>query len=93
MTAGCAGEGDDVRFWVHNPMFMPPSVRLQIFKRSFSTKGSGRGLGSYSVKILTECYLKGKVGFTSSKEGGTTFFVILPKHLPETPPQSQPSAA
>ncbi len=93
VTAGCAGEGDGVRFWVHNPMFMPPNVQLQIFNRSFSTKGSGRGLGTYSVKLLTERYLKGKVGFTTSKEGGTTFFVILPKQLPGTPPQSQPSAA
>ena len=93
VTAGCAGEGGGVRFWVHNPKFMPPSVQLQIFNRSFSTKGSGRGLGTYSVKLLTERYLKGKVGFTSSKEGGTTFFVILPKHLPGTPPKSKPSAA
>ena len=79
VTAGCAGEGDGVRFWVHNPTVMPPGVQLQIFNRSFSTKGSGRGLGTYSVKLLTERYLKGKVGFTTSKEGGTTFFVTLPK--------------
>ncbi|MCX6911436.1 MAG: ATP-binding protein [Verrucomicrobia bacterium] len=72
---------------------MPPSVQLQVFNRSFSTKGSGRGLGTYSVKLLTERYLKGKAGFTTSKEGGTTFFIILPKHLLRTPPQSQAPAA
>ena len=85
VTAGCTGEGDGVRFWVHNPTVMPPGVQLQIFNRSFSTKGSGRGLGTYSVKLLTERYLKGKVGFTTSKEGGTTFFVTLPKRLAVTP--------
>jgi signal transduction histidine kinase len=82
VTAGCAEEGDAVRFWVHNPAFMPPPVQLQVFNRSFSTKGSGRGLGTYSVKLLTERYLKGKAGFTTSEKDGTTFFVVLPKNLP-----------
>lgn len=81
VTAGCVEEGDAIRFWVHNPAFMPPDVQLQVFNRSFSTKGSGRGLGTYSVKLLTERYLKGKAGFTSSQESGTVFFVILPKNL------------
>lgn len=93
VTAGCVEDGDGVRFWVHNPTFMSPSVQLQVFNRSFSTKGSGRGLGTYSVKLLTERYLKGKAGFTTSEEGGTTFFIILPKHLLRTPPQPQAPAA
>ncbi|MCX6897288.1 MAG: HAMP domain-containing sensor histidine kinase [Verrucomicrobia bacterium] len=91
VTAGCAEEGDAVRFWVHNPAFMPPEVQLQVFNRSFSTKGSGRGLGTYSVKLLTERYLKGKAGFTSSQENGTVFFVILPKNLGPSQ-SSSPSA-
>ena len=84
VTAGCAEEGDTVRFWVHNPTFMPSEVQLQVFNRSFSTKGSGRGLGTYSVKLLTERYLKGKAGFATSQESGTVFFVILPKNLPRS---------
>ena len=81
VTAGCAEDEGGVRFWVHNPTFMPPRVQLQVFNRSFSTKGSGRGLGTCSVRLLAERYLNGKAGFTSSEEGGTVFFVILPKHL------------
>lgn len=38
---------------------MPRTSQLQIFQRSFSTKGKGRGLGTYSIKLLTERYLKG----------------------------------
>ena len=57
---------------------MPREVQLQIFKRSFTTKGLGRGLGTYSVKLLTKKYLKGQVGFTTSPADGTTFHVTLP---------------
>jgi signal transduction histidine kinase len=60
---------------VHNPTPMNPAVQLQIFNRSFSTKGSDRGLGTYSMKILTEKYLNGKVFFISSPNSGTTFVV------------------
>lgn len=65
-------------FSVHNESAMPASVQLQVFQRSFSTKeGSGRGIGTYSVKLLTERYLKGTVAFTSSATHGTTFTVTL----------------
>ncbi len=30
-------------FWVHNPGLIPRDIKLQIFKRSFSTKGLGKG--------------------------------------------------
>ncbi|MFO0926370.1 MAG: PAS domain-containing sensor histidine kinase [Gemmataceae bacterium] len=36
-------------FAVYNPGVMSEEVKLQIFQRSFSTKGAGRGIGSYSV--------------------------------------------
>jgi len=68
---------DKVRFYVKNDSEMPKDVRLQIFQRSFSTKGKGRGMGTYSIKLLSENYLKGKVGFTSSESEGTVFFVDL----------------
>jgi sensor histidine kinase regulating citrate/malate metabolism len=54
-------------------------VQLQLFKRSFSTKGAGRGIGTYSMKLLGEKYLKGKVWFQSSPEKGTTFFIAIPQ--------------
>lgn len=80
VTISCTATDADVTVAVHNPGLIPPEVQLQIFRRSFSTKGeSGRGLGCYSAKIFGERYLKGKVGFTSTDENGTTFFLTLPK--------------
>ncbi|MBN2306186.1 MAG: PAS domain-containing sensor histidine kinase, partial [Anaerolineae bacterium] len=70
--------GDEVVFTVHNPGHMPPDTQLQIFQRSFSTKGDGRGLGTYSMRLLTERYLQGRVEFTSSPEAGTVFRVHYP---------------
>jgi signal transduction histidine kinase len=61
---------------------MPADVQLQMFHRSFSTKGKGRGTGTYSVKLLTEKYLQGRVAFTSTPASGTTFEVTLPYALP-----------
>ncbi|MBI1294879.1 PAS domain-containing protein [bacterium] len=78
VTLGCTKEDEGVRFWVHNQNVIPYTVQLQLFKRSFSTKGYGRGLGTYSMKLLTERYLNGRIGFASSPEEGTTFFVWLP---------------
>lgn len=64
--------------WIHNPTYMDEDIQLQIFNRSFSTKGNDRGLGTYSMKLLTERYLKGKIYFTSKPSSGTTFMVELP---------------
>jgi sensor histidine kinase regulating citrate/malate metabolism len=73
-------------FTVHNPAVMPEEVQLQMFQRSFSTKeGKGRGIGSYSVKLLTEKYLRGKVWFTSCRDVGTTFFVSLSSPSDQVP--------
>jgi signal transduction histidine kinase len=79
ITAGCKGGDSNVTFWVHNRAFIPREVQLQLFKRSFSTKGLGRGLGTYSMLLLTEKYLKGHVSFTSTQDRGTTFTVALPR--------------
>ena len=65
-------------FFVHNQSVMPPAVQLQVFQRSFSTKAAtGRGTGTYSAKLLTECYLGGSISFESSAARGTTFTVRL----------------
>jgi signal transduction histidine kinase len=83
VTIGCKRVDNEVHFWVHNEKAIPRDVQLQIFQRSFSTKGTGRGLGTYSVKLLTERYLKGWVKFESTKENGTTFFVTFPMVIKE----------
>lgn len=79
ITVGCEpGEGT-VTFVTHNPGVMPRDVQLQVFQRSFSTKGGeGRGIGTYSVKLFSERFLGGRVGFTSDAERGTEFRVTLP---------------
>ncbi|MCP4424627.1 MAG: HAMP domain-containing histidine kinase, partial [Chloroflexi bacterium] len=66
VTVSCDRYDDYARFWVHNAAYMPRDVQLQVFQRSFSTKGSGRGLGTYSMKLLSERYLDGRVSFQSS---------------------------
>ncbi len=67
-----------VLFSVHNSTYMPEEIRLQLFHRSFSTKGNNRGLGTYSIKMITENYLNGKVSVQSNKDSGTVFTIIIP---------------
>ena len=74
----CRSSKTGIEFLVHNPRYMQRHVQLQVFQRSFSTKGANRGLGTYSMKLLGEQYLRGKVSFTSYPEGGTTFKIWLP---------------
>jgi len=69
----------EIEFKVNNSGEMTLDSQLQVFQKSFSTKGSGRGLGTYSIRLLGEKYLRGHVGFTSDKNNGTTFFISLPK--------------
>lgn len=66
-------------FWCHNRQHIPREVQLQLFKRSFSTKGPGRGLGTYSIRLLTERYLGGTVELKSEPETGTRFELLFPR--------------
>ncbi|MCC7317948.1 MAG: hypothetical protein IT219_05405, partial [Bacteroidales bacterium] len=66
--------------WVKNETLIPREVQLQIFQRSFSTKDQARGIGTYSIKMFTEQYLKGKVSFVSTEDTKTVFSVFLPKN-------------
>ncbi|MFA7343254.1 MAG: PAS domain-containing sensor histidine kinase [Terrimicrobiaceae bacterium] len=91
VTVGChSPTSDAVEFFVHNAACIPRESQLQIFNRSFSTKGAGRGLGTYSVKLLTERFLDGRVEFSSTPRSGTIFFVKLPKAMPH---RNRPGAA
>lgn len=78
ITMGTSESNHKIKFRVRNPGVMPEAVKRQIFQRSFSTKGSGRGLGTYSIKILGEKYLGGRVSFTSETNEGTVFTFELP---------------
>lgn len=81
ITTGCKSNDNKVIFWVHNEIFIPDDIQMQIFQRSFSTKGKARGLGTYSIKLLTSKYLKGQASFKSSESEGTTFFIELNKSI------------
>ncbi|MFZ5428418.1 MAG: sensor histidine kinase [Thermodesulfobacteriota bacterium] len=74
----CRLEGGGVRFTVANPAVMSEDVRLRVFNRNFSTKGLGRGLGAYGMKLLSERYMGGVVSFTSRAPEGTMFHLFLP---------------
>lgn len=71
-----ADEGAE--FWVHSEPMIPRAAQLQVFQRSFTTKGPGRGLGTYSARLFTEQYLGGRISFTTSEEEGTTFRAVFP---------------
>jgi hypothetical protein len=81
VTLSAHGKKDSILFSVHNSTWIERKVQLQLFKRSFSTKGTGRGIGTYSMKLFGEKYLKGKVWFQTSPEKGTTFYISIPVDL------------
>lgn len=72
-------KGNNAVFYVRNDGVIPENIQFQIFQRSFSTKAAaGRGIGTYSVKLLVEQYLNGKVAFVSNAESGTVFSITVP---------------
>lgn len=73
--------GRKILFSIHNPGVIPEHIQRRIFERAFSTKGVGRGLGMFGVRLLSERYLGGSVSFSSSKRAGTTFRAVYPLRL------------
>lgn len=77
LTAEC--DDHTVTIAVINRGTIPEEVRLQLFKRSFSTKQtSGRGIGTYSMKLFGERYLGGQVRCNCS-DTTVTFSITLPR--------------
>ncbi len=74
-------ETGSITIFVKNSQTMPEMVQLQVFQKSFSTKGRGRGWGTYGIKLLTEKFLGGKASFVSEKETGTIFKIKIPENL------------
>lgn len=72
---------DVVRIEVKNKTSIEEDVQNQLFQRSYSTKGKNRGIGTYSMKLLGERYLKGKVDFVSDEENGTIFYIEVPHSI------------
>jgi K+-sensing histidine kinase KdpD len=82
VSVGIDNIGEKIRFWVKNDQAIARDIQMQLFQRSFSTKGNGRGIGTYSIKLLTENYLKGKVSFVSNESDGTVFSIELNLKFP-----------
>ncbi len=81
-----AARDGSVLFSVWNARPIPPQEQLRIFQRNFSTKaGRGRGLGTYSMKLLGETYLGGRVTFRSRPGEGTSFSIALPRSAAARP--------
>lgn len=79
VRVGWEARGGAGRFSVHNPGAMAEDVALRVFQRTFTTKPEpGRGLGTYSMKILGENLLGGRISFRSNLKEGTTFLLELP---------------
>ncbi len=78
VALGSRQQGADVVFSVRNAGVIPRDIQFQIFNRFFSTKGTGRGLGTYGMKLLAEGYLGGRVWFSSDHRNGTVFNVSVP---------------
>ena len=69
---------NEIIFEINNPGIIPEEAASQIFTYGYSTKGNGRGIGTYSIKLLGENFLKGKVWFESDEKNGTSFFFKIP---------------
>lgn len=75
-------EGTNSTFFVWNRQAIPDHLQLRIFQRHFSTKnGEGRGIGTFSMKLFAENFLRGRIGFSSTPTEGTLFHLSL-----EAPP-------
>jgi len=68
-----------VSFCVWNNLEIPQGITKRIFQRNFSTKEEeGRGIGTYSMKLIGEKILGGHVSFSTSSLEGTIFKYACP---------------
>ncbi len=73
-------KGEEIVFSVWNNQTIPRAIRNRVFQRNFSTKDEiGRGLGTFSMKLIAEKLLGGRVYFESSGTEGTWFYLCLPE--------------
>ena len=82
VTLGAEVRDRQLHLWVHNSAVIPGEYQQRIFQRDFSTKGAGRGLGTYSMQLLARL-LTGDVHFISKPGYGTKFTLSLPAVPPE----------
>jgi hypothetical protein len=83
---GYRDEDEGLTIWVWNPAVMGEETKRRVFERSYSTKGRGRGLGTYGMKLSAERYLGGRIGFESAPGEGTRFELWLPRQTSTVAP-------
>ncbi|RPJ73732.1 MAG: sensor histidine kinase, partial [Alphaproteobacteria bacterium] len=66
----CTDLNNHIDFYVHNNAYIGEGTAKTIFQPMCSTKGNNRGLGTYSIRLIGENYLNGKVWFESLPETG-----------------------
>jgi signal transduction histidine kinase len=66
-----------LRVW--NAGAIPAAVLPRLFDRYFSTKGPGRGHGTWAMRLLAERVLGARIAHTTSRTEGTWFSVVLPR--------------
>lgn len=70
-------------FKIKNPSVMSDQRQKLVFTRFASSKGEGRGLGTYGARKIVTDYLNGKISFVSVEGKGTVFTVRIPKVIKE----------
>ncbi len=73
-----ASEGGRGVFRVEGGAALTPEVACQVFQRSFSTKGEGRGMGAYGARLLVEGVLAGTVWHAAGAPAAARFCLSLP---------------
>lgn len=79
---GCERKPGAVHLRVRNPGYIPPEFQSRIFDFTFSTRGDSRGMGTYSMLLLSERYLHGSIRYSTDPERGTIFHLTLPDCAP-----------
>lgn len=64
-----------LRVW--NAGRIAEAARERLFERHASAKGPGRGQGTWAMKLLAERVLGARVEYTTSREDGTWFSLVL----------------
>lgn len=77
VTVKARHERDKIIYSVHNDAVMMPEVKSKVFIQGNTTKKNGHGLGTYSMKLIGENYLGGRVYFKSEPDLGTEFFIEM----------------
>lgn len=67
-----------VVFSVANSALIPEETRAHLFQPDNSRRGYGHGLGLYSIKLLGEKYLGGRIACQSEPGTGTVFTAEFP---------------